>query len=321
MNNSDMISICLSTYNRTHLLGKAIENVLSQAYSNFELLIVNDGSKDTTESVIKHYLKQDKRIYYFKHHTNKGLAAARNTAIDHARGTYFTFIDDDDSWNINFLIEFVNTASQYDDRWCFCCGTDYTNSFGTHIHYIPDMKGPLKEYIKKGYTPPVAAQFYYLSTIKKIGGYTPEIKSGVDHDLWLKLAFHDINIYGLPKALVHPNISVDKSRITLRSSRWHNIQQALAIWKADITKHFGKRFFHHFKKSYYYGWQKNQIITFLKQRNIKQKNILQLLLVFYRMSFKIEFLKELFFKLRLWLFCKKEKFITVKTPHSFPAFK
>ncbi|MBN1797217.1 MAG: glycosyltransferase family 2 protein [Spirochaetales bacterium] len=321
MNNSNLVSICIATYNRAHLLGAVIENVLSQTYSDFELLIVNDGSKDSTESVIKHYQNQDNRIAYFTHTTNKGLAAARNTAIRHARGLYFTFIDDDDAWNHDFLSYFVTAAATYDDRWCFCCGTDYTNNLGTHIHYIPDMNGPLKEYIKRGYTPPVGAQFYFLSTLKQIGGYTSEIKSGVDHDLWLKLAFHDINIYGVPKALVHPNIHADTSRITLSSRRRHKIQQALAIWETEISKHFGKRFFHHFKKSYYYGWQKNRIIGILKNRSLDQQTIVQLLLIFYRMAFKIEFLKELLFKLRLWLFCKKKKFITVKTPHSFPSFK
>ncbi len=321
MHDYDLVSVCLATYNRSHLLKQAIENILSQTYRRFELFVVDDGSNDNTESVVKHYQKKDKRIFYCRHDTNKGLAAARNTAISRAKGRYFTFIDDDDAWDKIFLSHFVKTASNYDDNWCFCCGTDYTNNLGNHIRYIPKLNGPLKEYIKKGYTPPVAAQFYFLSTVKKAGGYTEEIKSGVDHDLWLKLAFHDINIYGVPKALVHPNTSAEVSRITFSDKRWLEIQRSLVIWKTDIVLHFGVRFFYHFRRCYYFGRQRRQFIIFLKQKTINQAIVRRLFRAFREMPFKIEFFKESLFKLWMWFCYRNRKYITLKTPHSFPSFR
>jgi glycosyltransferase involved in cell wall biosynthesis len=318
---TDLVSICIATYNRSHLLTAAIENVLQQTYPDFELLIVNDGSEDNTESIVRHYQKKDNRIYYFKHATNKGLAAARNTAICNSRGRFFTFIDDDDTWHRDFLLHFVKTASNYDDNWCFCCGTDYINNLGNHIRYVPKMNGPLKEYIKKGYTPPVAAQFYNLSTVKKAGGYTEEVRSGVDHDLWLKLAFHDINICGVPKALVHPNTCAEVSRITFSDMRWLEIQRSLVIWKTDIVIHFGVRFFYHFRRCYYFGRQRRQFIVFLKQKTINQAIVTRLFLAFCRMPFKIEFFKESLFKLLMWFCYRNRKYITLKTPHSFPPFR
>jgi glycosyltransferase involved in cell wall biosynthesis len=316
-----MVSICIATYNRSHLLRTCIENMLRQTYPEFELLIINDGSDDDTESIIRQYQKNEKRIRYFNHATNKGLAAARNTAIHNARGRFFTFIDDDDAWHRDFLLHFVKTASNYDDDWCFCCGTDYTNNLGNHIRYIPKMHGPLKDYIKKGYTPPVAAQFYYLSTVKKVDGYTEEIKSGVDHDLWLKLAFADINIYGVPKALVHPNTNTEASRITFSEKRWPEIQRSLAIWKTDITYYLGRRFFYHFRRCYYFGRQRRQFIIFLKQKIINQAIVVKLFLAFCKMPFKMEFFKESLFKLWIRLRYRNRKYITLRTPHSFPTFR
>jgi len=320
MPHNELVSVCLATYNRSHLLAKAIENVLAQTYTDLEILIIDDGSKDDTASIIKRYQKKDKRIFFFSHAKNKGLAAARNTALNHSNGKYFTFIDDDDAWHKDFILDFVDAASHFDEDWCFCCGTDYTNNFGTHIHYIPHMNGPLKHYIKKGYTPPVAAQFYFSSTVRKVGGYTEEIKSGVDHDLWLKLAFCNINIFGLTRALVHPNTAADPSRLTLSDTRWQAIQQSLAIWEPDIILHFGRRFFNHFKRCYYYGRQRREFITFLQQKTINKKTMVKLFIAFCKIPFKIAFLKESLFKLLIRVLYKNRKYIRLKTPHSFPSF-
>ena len=100
------ISVILPTYNGAtrgegKYLKQAIESVLNQSYSNFELIIINDGSKDNTEEIIKQY--KDNRIIYLKHDINKGPAAARNTALKEATGEYIAFLDDDDYYLPNKL--------------------------------------------------------------------------------------------------------------------------------------------------------------------------------------------------------------------------
>ncbi len=87
------ISVVIPTYNRADLIGETIESLLSQTYDNFELVIVDDGSKDNTAEVVAAF-KDDRVRYFPKENGERG--AARNYGVKAARGTYVTFIDSDD---------------------------------------------------------------------------------------------------------------------------------------------------------------------------------------------------------------------------------
>ena len=93
-----LISVTLPTYNRAYILPKAIDSVRAQTYTNWELIIVDDGSTDNTEEIINTYRRADPRIRYAKHETNKGLAASRNTGVRESRGSYIANLDSDDEW-------------------------------------------------------------------------------------------------------------------------------------------------------------------------------------------------------------------------------
>ena len=94
LSTSPLFSIIIPTYNRANLIGKSIESVLAQEFKDFELIIVDDGSKDLTEEVINQFI--DPRIRYFKKE-NGERGAARNYGSVRARGSYINFFDSDDS--------------------------------------------------------------------------------------------------------------------------------------------------------------------------------------------------------------------------------
>lgn len=98
----DKISVIMPAYNVESYIGKSIESVLEQTYRNFELIIVNDGSQDSTSSVIKEYQMRDNRIKYVEQ-INQGVSAARNTGIKKADGKYISFLDADDLWTKDAL--------------------------------------------------------------------------------------------------------------------------------------------------------------------------------------------------------------------------
>lgn len=101
LNTNPTISIVLPTYNRAYIVGQAIESVRTQTYSDWELIIVDDGSTDNTRDVVASF--HDPRIQYLKHETNLGLAASRNTGIRSSRGAYIANLDSDDMWLANML--------------------------------------------------------------------------------------------------------------------------------------------------------------------------------------------------------------------------
>ena len=90
------VSVIIITHNRSNLLGAAITSVLNQTFQDFEIIVVDDASKDDTGNVVQTF--DDKRIRYIRHETNKGHAAARNTGLQNAVGEYIGFLDDDDAW-------------------------------------------------------------------------------------------------------------------------------------------------------------------------------------------------------------------------------
>ena len=94
--NSSLVSVIIPTYNGSNTILRAINSVLNQTYSNLELIIVDDCSKDNTFEVIKSV--GDKRVKVLRHKKNRGGSAARNTGIKEAKGEYIAFLDDDDEW-------------------------------------------------------------------------------------------------------------------------------------------------------------------------------------------------------------------------------
>jgi glycosyltransferase involved in cell wall biosynthesis len=116
MLDSPFISIIIPTYNRAGLIGETIESFLAQTYEDFELIIVDDGSKDNTAEVVGSY--KDSRVRYLPK-ANGERGAARNYGVKAARGTYITFIDSDD---IAYPIALERARQQFEklgDPACF----------------------------------------------------------------------------------------------------------------------------------------------------------------------------------------------------------
>jgi glycosyltransferase involved in cell wall biosynthesis len=133
------VSIILCTFNRAGLLPRALDSVLSQTYSAWELIIVNDGSTDETVSIIEKYRKQDDRIRAI-HQSNRGLSLSRNIAMEHASGEYFALIDDDDEYlptHIEKRIEYFQNNPDVDIVWG---GLDPQGP--EERHYVLDMERP-----------------------------------------------------------------------------------------------------------------------------------------------------------------------------------
>lgn len=92
---NDLISIVIPIYNTEEYLNRCLDSVLNQSYKNLEILLINDGSTDSSEKICLEYAKNDKRIKYIKKE-NGGIASARNLGIEIATGKYIGFVDSDD---------------------------------------------------------------------------------------------------------------------------------------------------------------------------------------------------------------------------------
>ena len=96
-----LFSVIVPTFNRPHLLPRAIRSILSQTLSEYEIIVVDDGGHPGANEIITSF--HDERIILVRHETNLGPGAARNTGIKAARGSLITFLDDDDEFFPGFL--------------------------------------------------------------------------------------------------------------------------------------------------------------------------------------------------------------------------
>ena len=109
------VSIITPCYNAESFISQTIESVLSQTYSNWEMIIVDDCSKDGSANIINNYVQSDSRIKYLKTEKPSGSPAfPRNVGIEVARGRYIAFLDSDDIWLPNKLKEQLNVINQED---------------------------------------------------------------------------------------------------------------------------------------------------------------------------------------------------------------
>lgn len=92
------VSIIMPAYNAGKTIRESIDSVISQTYSDWELLIIDDNSRDNTNEIVAEYVNNDNRINYYKQYPNQGVAAARNRAVDLSNGQFIAFLDSDDIW-------------------------------------------------------------------------------------------------------------------------------------------------------------------------------------------------------------------------------
>lgn len=111
-NNDKKVSIIIPVYNIEPYIGECIESCLRQTYNDFEMILINDGSTDSSGKICDEYAQKDKRIHVI-HQENQGLSEARNNGMEIAKGEYIFFVDGDDAITDNALSVSIDSAEKY----------------------------------------------------------------------------------------------------------------------------------------------------------------------------------------------------------------
>lgn len=136
MKKNPEISIIIPVFNREAFLNKCVDSILKQTFTNFELILVDDGSTDSSSEICKSYAKKDSRVLYF-HQENKGVSAARNTGLDNAKGNYIGWVDSDDWIAIDMFEHLYNLIIKYDASISEC-GFYYVVNNNKYLHKFGD---------------------------------------------------------------------------------------------------------------------------------------------------------------------------------------
>lgn len=178
-----LVSIITPSFNSAKFIAETIQSVQNQTYQNWEMIIVDDGSSDETESVLLSIIQNDNRIQFYKLNQNLGPAVARNTGIEKASGDYMTFIDADDIWFPTFIENNIKTIQESGIPFVF---SSYKRA-NEHLEFVySDFIVPHKvsysDILKSNSISCLTA----FVDIKKLGKkYMPLIRKRQDMGLWL----------------------------------------------------------------------------------------------------------------------------------------
>ncbi|HEY0979829.1 MAG TPA: glycosyltransferase [Candidatus Paceibacterota bacterium] len=190
-NPQQLVSVIISAYNVEKYISQAIESVIAQTYSHIEILIVNDGSTDSTLHIIEGYALKDKRVVVVTQE-NQGVSAARNTGFKIAQGDYFCIFDADDIMlptKIEAQLRFSNSNPSadfiYSKAYYFIDGTndiyrhDLTTANGSSVH---------KKLLQYGNFIYTGTVFFKRSVFDIHSGFDEHFRSAEEFDYWLTLS-------------------------------------------------------------------------------------------------------------------------------------
>jgi len=132
-----IISVIVPVYNVDKYLNQCIDSILNQTFSNFELILVNDGSFDYSYKICKEYAEKDSRVRVFSQE-NKGAGSARNKGIDESKGEYLTFIDSDDYVVADYLEKLYHAIVEYNVSIAMTAYYRYDDSNNMLYYYLRD---------------------------------------------------------------------------------------------------------------------------------------------------------------------------------------
>jgi glycosyltransferase involved in cell wall biosynthesis len=174
-------SIVIPTFNRAHLLNETVQEVLNQPFTDFELIIADDGSIDNTKEIIEKI--PDSRLIY-KYHANSGVSAARNFGASFAQGKYLIFLDSDDKVSKSWLEDYHNVLSKNSVELVFS-NMEKRNQDGKCFKVV-DARNPYGNNIDYGIFIP-GAFCVDLNLFNRINGYDIALKYGENTELSFRL--------------------------------------------------------------------------------------------------------------------------------------
>lgn len=216
-----MVSIITPLYNSENYISRTIRSVQAQTHKNWEMIIVNDCSKDNSKDIASSFAIMDKRIKLISLSKNSGAAVARNKAIEMAKGKFIAFLDSDDLWK----------PQKLEKQLTFMLENDHSFSF-TSYEIMNNENIPLRKIIKANKIityknmlcrNPIGCltAMYSVTSLGKV--YMPLIRKRQDQGLWLKILREGTLAFGLDESLAIYRVrkdSISSNKMNLIKYQW-----------------------------------------------------------------------------------------------------
>lgn len=217
----DKVTVVIPIYDREDVLKESIESILNQSYTNFELILVCDGSPEATLKIVDTY-KDNPKVRIFKFKDNSGNAVrGRNLAITESRGKYIAFQDSDDIADRDRLKLSLVYMKQYNvdivyGGWkALVDGTRNVDIENGQEIFSPDCDYDL---LKEVCVPCQSTVMATVESLKAVGGLKTHMRYREDHELWLRLAYFGYKFKSIPKILTQLRLHENNLELTFKES-------------------------------------------------------------------------------------------------------
>jgi glycosyltransferase involved in cell wall biosynthesis len=263
-------TVIIPTYNRADLIEVAINSVLQQSFTDFEIIVIDDASQDDTEKVVSKF--SDTRIQYIKNERNLERSRTRNKAINLAKGNYITFLDSDDYYLENHLQNFYDEISsvKIKSAMFFCNKKTLENKVISSNLFLPILENPVEYFLL---IPVMPLQVCVSQDILLKHQFNPNIHINEDSLLWMEIA-SEYPVYQSAKEtcvyLTHENNSINVQKNNVFKNRLDSIN--IALGNPNIKKNISREKQQLAKSDCYFG-----MFKYYKYNQKKMQQILCML--------------------------------------------
>ncbi len=240
------VSVIIPAYNAAATLGETLQSVLAQTFSDFEIIVVDDGSSDETGAIVQQ--TQDQRIRLLTT-TNGGAAIARNRGIEQATGELITFLDADDLWTAEKLQDQVAALQAHPEADVVYSWTDYIDPSGQRLYggaYTRHQGNVYAALFQQNFIENGSNLMVRATALQRVGLFDPDLASVHDWDLWLRLALQSVFVV-VPKPQILYRVmpqSISSNFVRQECNTLKVIQGAVARSPEQLTPHLNASLSH-----------------------------------------------------------------------------
>ena len=254
-----LVTAVVTTFDRPELARRSIGSVLAQTYAPLQVVVVEDGSDSGFEGWLRDAGLD--RVNYVRHSENRGLAAARNTGLDLARGDYVAYLDDDDEWKprrIERQMELLGALSRNERELLgvVYCAIEVRESEGSGAATVlwPSNRGNLREAImREGARTLSSTCLFSRAALKRVGGFDEALPSSIDHDIWMSLACCGYEARAIDEPLVVSYASVGERMTGHTERRIEGVRHYVAKWSPVYREWLGEAGGRAYEERYFRG--------------------------------------------------------------------
>lgn len=235
------VSVIVAVYNAESYIRRCLDSIVNQTFSNWECLLIDDGSTDGSGTICDEYARRDARFRVI-HKQNGGVGSARKCGIDNACGVYTIHVDSDDWVEPDMLSSLHSYAAETEADMVIC---DYYVNFRTRQNYLSqkpsmlDSETVLRDLCKTLWGGPFN-KFVKLECYRIYGvNYQCDLKCGEDTIAFIRLLSNKIAVSYLPKAFYHYDKSANGNSLTNAMTKERYFNQEKSLW--EMMKYVGER--------------------------------------------------------------------------------